>query len=164
VGGWIAERIGLKALGSALARRFLASTAGRLAARGVGQQCAVAAGRLSSGGSAPMSIVRYIQPGEKLEAIVDEAKGLTMQNNVEHAVVRLSTGERALVSGGHTGIEFPAGSIRRIIGHTHPYDVIGVGPSDADRAALRQLGQKSSWLFERGSGGPEHFGGYRFRP
>lgn len=101
--------------------------------------------------SAEMTMVRVIERGEKLETIINEAKVLTFQTGNEHALVKLATGERALVAGGPGGINFAEGSITRIFGHTHPYGTAIVGPSNADRAAIQALGQRSSWLLEGGT-------------
>jgi RHS repeat-associated protein len=101
--------------------------------------------------SAPMKMVRLLAKGEKVADIIDEAKGLQFETGLEHAVVRLSNGQRALVSGGPGGITFAKGSITRIIGHTHPYEALPTGPSAGDLNALKSLGQTRSYLFERGS-------------
>ena len=101
-------------------------------------------------GSGPMKLLRTIQKGEKLSDIMDEVKqGMYLTGN-EHAVVTLANGERALVSGGRYGIEFGADSIKRILFHTHPWDDLALGPSDADKYALEQLGQASSHVYEHG--------------
>ena len=65
------------------------------------------------------------------------------------ALVRLASGERAIVSGGHTGIS-GLNDITELIAHTHPYDLAAQGPSTADYTALNQLGQDSSILLEHG--------------
>lgn len=56
------------------------------------------------GEAAEMTVVRVIQRGEKIADIVNEGKALTLCK--EHAVVKLASGERALVSGGQYGIDF----------------------------------------------------------
>jgi hypothetical protein len=109
--------------------------------------------RVASGmgtGSAPASIVRTIARGEKVADIVAEGKALTFATGNEHALVSLTTGERVIVSGGPTGIDLSGLSVRRIIGHTHPYHLAPTGPSAADFGALQQLGQRSSYLLEHG--------------
>lgn len=92
-----------------------------------------------------------INPGEKIADIVNEAKTLTFQTGNEHALVTLASGQRALVSGGPGGISFGQGQITRLFGHTHGYQFAGAGASGADRAAISALGQRSSWILERGS-------------
>lgn len=67
----------------------------------------------------------------------------------EQALVRLGSGGRAIVSGGHTGIS-GLDDISELIAHTHPYDLLAQGPSVADYTALNQLGQESSILLEHG--------------
>jgi hypothetical protein len=62
-----------------------------------------------------------------------------------------ASGERAIVSGGHTGIS-GLDDITELIAHTHPYDLAAQGPSTADYTALNQLGQDSSILLEHGQG------------
>jgi hypothetical protein len=96
-----------------------------------------------------MSIVRTLPPGSAT-GIVNQAKALTFSTGNEHALVRLSNGTRALVSGGPGGISFAEGQVARIIGHTHPYGMGSVGPSGADRAALQALGQVHSYVVEGG--------------
>jgi RHS repeat-associated protein len=97
----------------------------------------------------PMSVVRNLPPGAA-GGVVNEAKALTFATGNEHAVVRLANGQRALVSGGSGGILFAEGQVTRIIGHTHPYGMGAVGPSAADAAALRALGQTHSYVIEGG--------------
>jgi hypothetical protein len=102
----------------------------------------------SSGREAkPMKIERKIERGEKVDDLVNEAKSRTFQTGNEHAVVTLANGERALVSGGPGGINFEAGSISRIFGHTHPTNAM---PSAADAEALRSLGQSKQYVFHGG--------------
>jgi RHS repeat-associated protein len=104
-----------------------------------------------SSGSAPATIVRAIRPGEKIADIVAEGKSLTFATGNEHALVSLANGERVIVSGGPTGIDLSALNIRRLIGHSHPYHLAPTGPSAADFAALKALGQRSSYLLEHGT-------------
>jgi len=94
-----------------------------------------------------MRIERIIQKGEKVEDLINEAKGRTWETGNEYAVVTLEDGQRALVSGGPGGIEFEEGSITRIFGHTHPTPA---PPSAADAAALRQLGQSRQYVYHGG--------------
>lgn len=95
----------------------------------------------------PAKIERYLSKGS---VSIDELKASTFLQNVEFAVVRLSDGRRALVSGGRDGIAFPAGMVQRIVLHTHPYSVGSAGPSAGDVAALRALGQRYSFILEKG--------------
>lgn len=97
-----------------------------------------------------MVIHRIIGRGEKINVIINEVKGLTLTNGTEHAVVKLVNGQRAIVSGGTTGIRFPANTVSRIFGHTHPYQFPASGVSSADRLMLDKLGQISSYLLEHG--------------
>jgi RHS repeat-associated protein len=62
-----------------------------------------------------------------------------------------ANGQRALVSGSSGGITFGEGQVTRVFGHTHVYQFAGAGHQEADRAAIRALGQKSSWVLERGA-------------
>jgi RHS repeat-associated protein len=136
---------------------------GGIIVRGVGRALGAGA-RLIRGGSSTvnlasgaggeadeMAVVRTIQRGEKLSDIINVGKALTFETGNEHALVKLATGERALVSGGPGGINFAEGSVSRIFGHTHPYGTAAVGPSGLDRLALQRLGQGSSWLVEGGT-------------
>lgn len=52
-----------------------------------------------------------------------------------------------LVSGGPGGIEFPEGSVKRIIGHTHPTNA---PPSAADMDALIDLKQSKQYVLHGG--------------
>jgi RHS repeat-associated protein len=127
--------VGLKGLPSL-------STAPRVAAQGVGSGASFPTG--------PMQIVRTIAKGEKVADIISEGKALTFDTGNEHALVKLASGARAIVSGGPGGITWPAGAVTRIFGHTHPYELLPAGPSGADFDALLLLGQRSSWVVERG--------------
>ncbi len=97
-----------------------------------------------------MSQVRMLQRGERIADIIEEAKVRTFQTGNEHALVKLATGDRALVSGGPGGIDFAPNQIARLFGHTHPYHVPPTGPSASDIAVLESLGQQSSYLLEHG--------------
>lgn len=97
----------------------------------------------------PMTVVKILPPGTA-GGILNEAKALTFTTGNEHALVRLATGERALVSGGPGGISFAEGEVTRIIGHTHPYSPVWAGPSPADFRALSDLGQTHSYVVEGG--------------
>lgn len=96
----------------------------------------------------PMQIVRTLPPGTA-GGVVNEVKALTFATGNEHALVRLATGERALVSGGPGGIDMGT-QVTRIIGHTHPYGTMSAGASAAERAALQTLGQRHSYILEGG--------------
>jgi RHS repeat-associated protein len=112
------------------------------------QRLAVASG--AEGGTGAMSIVRFIKHGERIAEIVEEGKYLTFSTGNEHALVRLESGQRAIISGGPTGISWEAGEVTRVFGHTHPYQFSPTGPSGADFEMLKSLGQRSSWLSEHG--------------
>ncbi len=99
---------------------------------------------------AEMVVHRNIQKGEKIADIIDEAKALTFSSGNEVALVKLANGNRALVSGGSSGITFGDGQITRIFGHTHPFHVPPTGPSAFDDQALQILGQRSSYILEHG--------------
>ena len=99
------------------------------------------------GASAPASVVRTIQRGERISNLVNEGKSLTFTTGNEHAVVTLANGERALVSGGPGGIRFAPNEVTRIFGHTHP---TSAPPSAADFFATGQLGQSRQYVFHGG--------------
>lgn len=102
----------------------------------------------SAGGDAqPMSVVRIITKGEKVPDLINEGKALTWQTGNEHAVVKLATGERALVSGGPGGIKFAPGQVKIIFGHSHP---TSAPPSAADVTALQDLNQSKQYVFHGG--------------
>jgi len=82
--------------------------------------------------------------------VVEELKIRTFQTGKEHAVVKLASGERAIVSGGQKSISFTEGSITRIFGHTHSPYLNATGPSVSDFATLERLGQTTSYLLEHG--------------
>lgn len=110
--------------------------------------------KLSNGipqGTSSMKTVRLISTGEKVANIIDELKQLTFSTGNEYAVVKLGNGERAIVSGGTNGIFFKEGEVSLIYVHTHPYQYNATGPSVGDLNALEILGQKSSYLIERGT-------------
>jgi hypothetical protein len=127
----------------------LVGEAGARAAAGTRAAAPAAGLAVASGGgpSLPMTIVRIIQRGEKIEDLINEGKGLTWISGNEHAVVTLTDGQRALVCGGPGGIEFEAGQIIRIFGHTHPTNA---PPSAADMDALMQLGQSQQTVYHGG--------------
>src|SRR5262249_9060720 len=138
-GGNIATRICKSALG-----RILGS---EITTLGLSGGTAVA----SSGTDiAEMTFVRAISHGESLGNITNELKQLTFSTGNEHALVKLASGERAIVSGGSDGINF-GGQITRLYAHTHPYQALATGASEIDRIAIQSLGQRSSFLLERGN-------------
>ncbi|MGD9533395.1 MAG: RHS repeat-associated core domain-containing protein [Candidatus Nitrosocosmicus sp.] len=110
-------------------------------------------GVASHGGSGvqPMTVTRIIRHGEKIKDIIHEVKELTFGTGNEHAVVKLASGERAIISGGPTGISWETGQITRLFGHSHPYHLPATSASAADFAALRSLQQRSSYLIEHGN-------------
>jgi len=97
-----------------------------------------------------MQVLRTIQRGEKIADIMEEAKGITFTTGNEVALVKLASGERALVTGGSGGITWSEGEVTRLFGHTHPYDVPPTPPSDFDVQALQQLGQRNSYILQHG--------------
>jgi RHS repeat-associated protein len=97
-------------------------------------------------GRAEMSIIRMIAHGERTAELVNELKGLTFKGGVEHAIVSLKTGGRAIVSGGPSGIDL-GDNVRRVIGHTHG---VVTGPSQLDLDMLGHLHQTYSYLIEIG--------------
>jgi RHS repeat-associated protein len=101
----------------------------------------------ASGEVLPMTVVRVIKAGEKLDDIINEAKELTWTTGNEHALVKLANGERALVSGGPGGIAFENGEVLRIFGHTHPTNAM---PSEADVQAVMRLGQTQQTVLHGG--------------
>lgn len=112
--------------------------------------------------SAQAEYVRTVRRWETLKDLVEEAKALAWVAEAEHAVVQLVTGERILVQGGPTGIQFLLGGdgrevfvilkgnpvrVKRLYFHTHPRVT---GPSADDLEFLKLLGQTRSYLFEIG--------------
>lgn len=118
-------------------------------AASAGESIQVASGM--GGGIARMTVVRTISRGEKVADIIAKAKELAWTTGNEHALVKLASGERALVAGGPGGIEFAEGEITRIFGHTHPYGRGTFGlPSVEDVSALGKLGQVTSYILDNG--------------
>ncbi len=95
----------------------------------------------------PMTIEKIIQKGTKLEEIINDIKGMIFTTGKEHAVVTLTSGERAIVSGGEGGIQFAEGEIQTLFGHTHP---TSAGPSSADFESLVILKQFRQYIFHGG--------------
>jgi hypothetical protein len=98
----------------------------------------------------PMTIVETVGSEGLTPEIIEQMKALTYQTGNEYALVTLSTGENAIVSGGSAGIQFAEGDISSIIAHTHPYDATSGFPSAGDVQALQQLNQESSVIIWRG--------------
>lgn len=96
---------------------------------------------------AEAKVVRVIQRGETISALTEELAARTWETELEHAIVSLKSGERIIVSGGPKTVDFASLSdrIRRIILHTH---LNPGGPSAQDFQMLKDLGQKSSWIYE----------------
>jgi RHS repeat-associated protein len=111
----------------------------------LGSRVAIASSE--GGATAAATVVRVIQKGEKVREIENEIKALTFTTGNEHAVVTLTGGQRAIVSGGEGGIEFAPGQISRIFGHTHP---TSAGPSAADFSATSALGQTKQYVYHGG--------------
>jgi RHS repeat-associated protein len=106
----------------------------------------------SAGGDiAEMAFVRAISHGEKLSGIANDLKQLTFSTGNEHALVKLASGQRAIVAGGPGGINFAEGQISRLYAHTHPFQSLATGASAADRMTIQALGQRSSFLLEHGN-------------
>lgn len=147
--GWVAgvQMAGEVLIGGAALR----AVEGLAAAEGVAAEGAALRLASGAGPSVPAAAVRTIAHGEGVATIIEEAKALTYASGNEHALVSLTSGERVLVSGGPGGMSFEGFSVRRILGHTHPYQVPPTGPSGADFGALESLGQRSSWLLEHGT-------------
>jgi hypothetical protein len=102
----------------------------------------------------PATLVRTIQKGESIGALeVELAERTYASGGLEHAIVSLKSGERAIVSGGRGGIDFGS-DLRRVIGHTHPFPT---GPSEADFQMLRDTKQRHSYIYELFGGGRSRF-------
>ena len=96
-------------------------------------------------------IVRTIDKGETIHALLRELAERTYLEGLEHAIVRLADGRRAIVQSGASGGMIP--NVVRLIVHTHTYDSALRGElavSHIDRKALQDLGQLSSWLLVHG--------------
>ena len=99
---------------------------------------------------APAAIVIVIRHGEKVADIIEEAKLLTYSTGREHVLDSLEDGRRILLMGGEEGMSFNGLQVRRLLGHTHPYEIRPTGPSGENQSALRAFGQRSSYLLEHG--------------
>jgi hypothetical protein len=99
------------------------------------------------GRTLPITVQKIIPHGTKLSNIVNDVKGMTWMTGNEHAVVRLASGQRAIVSGGPGGISFGNGQIRTLFGHTHP---TSAPPSLSDFRALLRLRQSRQYVLHGG--------------
>jgi hypothetical protein len=104
-----------------------------------------------------MKILRELPPGGA-QNIVNEMKALTFGTGLEHGVLRLRDGRRVLVSGGADGISFSPTEVKRVLIHTHPFGRNTAGPSCSDLDSLSRLGQRRSFVIDRGLVVP--FGNY----
>ena len=112
----------------------------------------------------PPTFVRWVEPDEHLDDLINEAKARTWVSEAEHAILSLETGERPMVMGGLDGIQFEVEAadhgdpiILKIEGrrirvstidwHTHPRVT---GPTDGDRKAMILLNQRISRIYELG--------------
>lgn len=146
-GGWTATSVEIAAGGYGL-YKGTASFAARQAANS-GLRIASPAG----GEVLPGSVLRMINKGESVASLIDEAKTITHLTGNEVAAVSLQNGQRVLVQGGAGGIDLTGLNVRRILGHTQPTTPFSAGPvvpSGADIGALQQLGQRHSYIYERG--------------
>jgi hypothetical protein len=108
--------------------------------------------------------VCWVEPVIEKATLVNDAKAWTWEHEAEHLLLRLTTGEMAIVRGGRDGIRFVVkgeeegrtlhmeieGSevqVSWIYWHTHPRVT---GPSDGDLKALEILGQEESYIYEIG--------------
>lgn len=109
-----------------------------------------------------MRIVRTIKHGEKWKDLVNEVEQLHYQSwGDEHAIAKLTTGERAIVAGNSRGINMTDQEVSKLLLHIHPYHVPAMrGPSPKDLIFIRSLGQRSSFLLEPRLRPPGDF--YRF--
>lgn len=107
----------------------------------------VRAGGSVAGEVAAPTFIRLVETGTGSLAI-QQAKNIQFTQGVEAAIVRLSNGERWLVSGGAGGIDFSGVALKRLIFHTHPINHGSIGPSAADIAAIRLLGQTRSYVYD----------------
>jgi hypothetical protein len=82
---------------------------------------------------------------EKVASLIDDLWRGHLSTGVEHALVVLKNGERAIVRGGADGIEFAPNQIRRLITHTHANEL---GSSRWDREAIAALQQTRSYIVE----------------
>jgi RHS repeat-associated protein len=137
--------------------RFGAGALGRIFSSGsseittLGLSGGTAAATSAGGDIAEMTFVRAVSHGESLGSIANDLKQFTFSTGNEHALVKLASGERAIVAGGPGGINFAEGQITRLYAHTHPFQSLATGASAADRVTIQALGQRSSFLLEHGN-------------
>jgi hypothetical protein len=108
--------------------------------------------------------VCWVEPGYDPADLVNDAKAWTWEYESEHLLLRLTTGELAVVRGGRDGIRFMVEDegdgrtlhmeiegrkvqVSWIFWHTHPRVT---GPSDGDLEALAILKQEASIIHEIG--------------
>ena len=108
----------------------------------------------AAGDFLPATPIRIITKGEKVADLIQEVAQRTYSSGgLEYAIVSLKNGRRVIVQGGPAGIHF-GDDVRRVILHTHP---MTTGPSSLDFRMLKQLGQKSSYIYELFGGGLTKF-------
>jgi hypothetical protein len=112
----------------------------------------------------PAEFVCWVGSGFETADLVNDAKAWTWEYEAEHLLLRLVTGELAIVRGGRYGIRFIVKGegdgrtmhmeiegrevqVERIDWHTHPRVT---GPSDGDLDALAILDQEESFIYEIG--------------
>ena len=112
----------------------------------------------------PAEFVCWVEPGFETAEQVNDAKAWTWEYEAEHLLLRLATGELAIVRGGRDGIQFAVKGegdgrtlhmeveggevqVTWIYWHTHP---MVTGPSDGDLEALAILKQSESRIYEIG--------------
>jgi hypothetical protein len=102
----------------------------------------------------PATTVRTITKGEKVDDLIRELAQSTYESEgLEHAIISLKGGGRAIVRGGSGGIQF-GDDLKRVLLHTHP---VTTGPSAADFRMLEQLGQRHSYIYELFGGSLSRF-------
>ncbi len=116
---------------------------------------------MSSENGDAAEFVAWVEDDPDDEMFIDEVRYACRHECREFAVVEVGDGRVALLAGGEYAIALPLGDdgrvlaptpdgllwIRRLLWHTHPR---ATGPSDADRALLRLLGQATSRVHEVG--------------
>jgi hypothetical protein len=139
-------------LGGALTSKFASRFNGAVAAEKFAGGTRVASGLM--GEFLPPTTIRTIVKGEKVQDLISELAQATYESNgLEHAIVVLRDGTRAIVRGGSGGIIF-GDDVRRIILHTHPSTT---GPSPEDFEMLDILMQRHSYIYELFGGGLTRF-------
>lgn len=94
-----------------------------------------------------MTVEKIIPQGSKIKDTVNDVKGMTWVTGNEHAVVRLTSGQKAIVSGGPGDISLKSGQIKTLFGHIHPTNA---PPSSRDYEALKALGQSKQCVIHGG--------------